>query len=202
MPFSAFDKNTEHLFTGISDGSRRINEIVNNLKEYSRADRIEMDREVNINQVVTSAVNMLHYQLMRHTERFHVDLDESIPSVRGSSQQLVQVVTNLVMNACQALPDKQCGIWVATGYDAATGLVTLTVRDEGQGMPETISSRALEPFFTTRLDSGGTGLGLFITQSIIREHDGSLEFTSEAGRGTTFIARIPAARHAAEEHQP
>lgn len=202
MPFSTFGENSQHLFAGITDGARRINEIVNNLKGYARADRIPAGEDVSINQVVTAAVNILHYQLIRYTDRFHLELDEDIPGVKGSSQQLVQVVTNLVMNACQSIPGKECGIWVTTGFDKPSGQVMIIVRDEGHGIPETVSSKILEPFFTTRLDDGGTGLGLFITQSIIREHNGTLEFTSEPGRGTTFIVKIPAAAVVAEEHAP
>ncbi len=199
IPFSVMNEDSSRLFTGILDGSRRINEIVSNLKGFARQDRNITEHGVDVNRVVTVAVTILHHQLIKHTDNFHLDLTEDIPRVDGSSQQLEQVVINLLMNACQALPHKQRGIWVTTGYDPGAEQVTITVRDEGLGMPGQVSSRMLEPFFTTRLDRGGTGLGLFISQSIVKEHDGTLEFTSEPGKGTTFIVKIPAGKPASQE---
>jgi PAS domain S-box-containing protein len=200
VPFSAMNEDSSRLFAGILDGSRRINDIVNNLKGFARQDRNATEHGVDVNRVVTIAVTMLHHQLIKHTDKFHLDLTEDIPQVDGSSQQLEQVVVNLLMNACQALPRKQCGIWVTTGYDSEAGQVTISVRDEGLGISGQVSNRMLEPFFTTKLDRGGTGLGLFISQSIIKEHDGTLEFTSEPGKGATFIVKIPAGKPASQEH--
>ena len=67
----------------------------------------------------------------------------------------------------------------------------LTVRDEGRGIPEEIMSRIKEPFFTTRRESGGTGLGLYIVDSIIKEHRGELTFSSGSGRGTRAVVAFP-----------
>jgi len=89
---------------------------------------------------------------------------------------------------------------VTTGFEKSSDQAVITVRDEGPGIPGSIGGRVMEPFFTTKLDSGGTGLGLFITESITREHNGSMTFTSEPGRGTTFVVKIPVANPAGEEH--
>jgi len=112
--------------------------------------------------------------------------------VRGNSQQIEQVIINLIMNALQALPDKACGIMVTTATDPGDGAVVIAVRDEGKGMKRKVLERLKEPFFTTKLDSGGTGLGLYIADSIIAEHNGVLEFSSVLGSGTTATIRLPA----------
>ncbi|MBK5276549.1 MAG: PAS domain S-box protein [Desulfuromonadales bacterium] len=200
VPFSVMNEDASHLFTGIVDGSRRINELVGNLKDFARQDRSPAMSEVDINRIVTTAVTMLHYQIVKHTERFHLELEENLPMARGNGQQFEQVVINLLINACQSISNKQCGIWVTTGYDENSDQVSVVVRDEGVGMPVAMHSRIMEPFFTTKFDTGGTGLGLSISQSIIRDHNGSLEFTSEPGKGTSFIVKIPAGRSATEEH--
>ncbi|KAF0221593.1 MAG: PAS domain-containing sensor histidine [Geobacteraceae bacterium] len=200
IPFSEMSEHAPQLFRGITEGSRRINEIVNNLKQFSRQDRSGAERDVDCNQVVTSAVSLLLHQINNYTENFRLDLAEKLPPVRGSHQQLEQVVINLLTNACQALPARECGVRVTTGFDAASGQVTITVRDEGRGIPRDIITKVLEPFFTTKLDSGGTGLGLAISNSIIKDHNGSLNFESEPGKGTTFIVKIPAADPAVKEH--
>jgi PAS domain S-box-containing protein len=200
IPFSQMDSQAEQLFAGVIDGSRRINEIVANLKSFARQERNVADRAVDVNHVVSAAVSFLHHELSRYTEKFQLDLMDDIPHIIGSNQQIGQVIINLLLNACQALPDKQHGIQVATGYDAAADMVTITVRDEGSGMSKEIGNRIMEPFFTTKLDAGGTGLGLSISQSIIKDHEGCLEFDSIPGVGTTFVVKIPAAKPVTKEH--
>jgi PAS domain S-box-containing protein len=192
IPFSELAERSPQLFAGITEGARRIEDIVGNLKNFARQDQLLVERDVDLNRVVTTAVSLLLHQLNRYTDNFHLDLAEDLPFVTGSYQQLEQVAINLLLNAGQALPDKNHGIWVTTGFDAAAGLVTLAVRDEGRGMERDVSNRVMEPFFTTKLDSGGTGLGLSISLSIVKEHNGSLEFESEPDKGTTFIVKIPA----------
>ena len=199
IPFSEMEAHSPQLFAGITDGARRINEIISNLKSFTRPDHQVAKQDVDVNKVVTTAVSILHYELNKYTENLHLDLDEGIPHVKGSSQQLGQVIINLLMNACQSLPGKHCGIWLATGFDAATGEVTTIIRDEGSGISREVGNRIMEPFFTTKLDTGGTGLGLSICQSIIKDHNGFLEFKSEPGNGTTFIVKIPASKPAIEE---
>jgi polar amino acid transport system substrate-binding protein len=105
------------------------------------------------------------------------------------------------MNACQALPSPERGIWLSSGFDADARQVIVSIRDEGAGIPPEVGSRIMEPFFTTKLDSGGTGLGLSISLAILKEHNATLEFTSTPGSGTTFIIRIPACQQAAEEQR-
>jgi signal transduction histidine kinase len=107
---------------------------------------------------------------------------------------LEQVVINLIQNALLALPDAEHGVRVGTGFDPDSGQVLIQVSDEGNGIPPEIAARIMEPFFTTRLEHGGTGLGLAISSTIVKEHGGSIEFSSEQGRGTTFTVRLcPAA---------
>ena len=200
IPYSELDGQSPYLFGGIIEGSRRINEIINNLKGFARQDRMTMERGVDVNRVATSAVSILYHEINNFTENFHLDLAEGIPGVKGNSQQLGQVIINLLMNACQALPARDCGIWLTTGFDAATGHVTIAVRDEGYGMSPDVRTKIMEPFFTTKLDCGGTGLGLSISRSIVKEHHGTLEFVSELGKGTTFIVNIPAGESAVQEY--
>ncbi len=193
VPFSELDAHSPELFDGILDGARRINEIVKSLKGFARQDRFVAEARFDLNQVVTTAVNILHHELVRYTEHFQVELASELPPARGSAQQIGQVIINLLMNACQALPSKSHGIRLVTEWDLGNGQVLVSVQDEGCGISAEQSSRIMEPFFTTKLDSGGTGLGLSICQSIVREHQGSLEFSSVPGSGTTFAVRLPAA---------
>jgi PAS domain S-box-containing protein len=192
VPFSELDAHSPELFEGIIDGTLRIDAIINNLKGFARQDRAVEEIDVDLNKVATSAVTLLHHELVKFTGNFHVDLAPKLPKVKGNIQQLGQVMINLLTNACHSLPDKNCGIWLRTGFDEALGEVTVSVRDEGCGISRDDGSRIMEPFFTTKLDSGGTGLGLSICCSIIKDHAGTLEYSSEPGKGTTFTVKLPA----------
>jgi PAS domain S-box-containing protein len=199
VPFSEMQVHSPKLFAGITDGAKRIESIINNLKKFARNGGPVERVDVNVNQVATSAVSILHYELNKFTDNFHVELGENIPLIKGNSQQLGQIIINLLMNAGQALQHRRGGVWLTTGFDAEAGQVLITVKDEGQGMSPEKSRMIMEPFFTTKLDSGGTGLGLSICQSIIRDHSWSLDFTSEPGAGTIFYLRIPVATVAEKE---
>ena len=196
LPFEELERHVPRLIEGITEGSRRVDDIVNKLKAFARQERNQVKRPVDLNHVARSAASLLHHELIKFTEEFHMELAAELPPVLGHGQQLGQVIINLLMNACQALPGKQCGIWLTTGCDPERGEVSISVRDEGCGMTREDSQRILEPFFTTKLDRGGTGLGLSISESIVKEHGGRLEFSSEPGRGTTFTVWLPAVQAA------
>lgn len=194
LPFSEVALISPQIFTDIVDGTRRIDEIISNLKSFARQETKSPDAVVDVNRVVSTAVSILHHEIVKYTENFDLELSEDVRPVAGSNQQLGQVMINLISNACQSLPDRQKAIRVATGFDAEAGQVIITVRDEGVGITRDISGRIMEPFFTTKLDKGGTGLGLSICHSIIKDHHGVLEFESEPGKGTTFVVKIPPAK--------
>jgi signal transduction histidine kinase len=200
LPFSEMEHHIPEMFAGINDGTRRIKAIIDDLKRFARQDSFDVREKVDINQAVNSAVSILHYEILNHTSRFCLELGTDIPHVFCNAQHLVQVVMNLLMNACQSLPSPAAGIWVSTGYNAEDQSVQITVRDEGIGVPAELGRRILDPFFTTKLDSGGTGLGLSISMSIIKEHNGTLVFDSTPGGGTTFTVKLPLHSSLAEEN--
>jgi PAS domain S-box-containing protein len=192
IPFSELEAHSPELFEGIIDGTLRIDAIINNLKGFARQERTVEEADVDLNMVANSAVTLLHHELVKFTGNFQVHLEKQLPKVRGNVQQLGQVLINLLTNACHALPDKSRGICLSTGFDPLSSQVTISVKDEGCGITKDDGSRIMEPFFTTKLDTGGTGLGLSICCSIIKDHAGTLEYTSEPGRGTTFTVKLPA----------
>lgn len=192
LPFSEVKALAPRLFAGLSEGSRRIGEIVKNLKEFARHDTATLATSFDVNRTVQTAVAMLSHVIHRYTDHFEVELASGLPPARGKAQQIEQVVINLLMNSLQALPDKSRAVCATTAYDDLAGRVVVTIRDEGLGMTREVLEKITEPFFSTRLESGGTGLGLSISASIIKEHHGSLEFESAPGEGTTAVIRLPA----------
>jgi len=192
LPFSQIGQQAPQLFGGIIEGSRRINEIVANLKGFARQETVSLDSEVEINQVVKSAITILRHEIGRMTENFRFEPAENLPRVKGNRHQIGQVIVNLLMNACQALPDKSAAVTLHTYQDQEADQIVVVIHDEGHGMLPEEAARIMEPFFTTKLDSGGTGLGLSICRSIIKDHKGVLDFRTEPGQGTTFFVKLPA----------
>jgi polar amino acid transport system substrate-binding protein len=112
--------------------------------------------------------------------------------IRGNSQRLEQVIINLLQNSCDALPDKQAAITLTTGQTQDGRLVYCMVADEGGGIPAESLAQLTDPFFTTKRARGGTGLGLSVSAGIIKEHGGTINFSS-CERGTTVTINLPAA---------
>jgi len=175
---------------GIQQGALRISDIVGNLKAYGRDDRFKRESVADVNAVVQLSVSILSHLISSSTQRFTLELVEGLPPVSGSARQLEQVVINLIQNALLSLPDPQHGVSVGTGIDQENGQVLIRISDEGEGIPPEIATRIMEPFFTTRLERGGTGLGLAISATIVKEHGGSIDFSSEPGKGTTFTVHL------------
>lgn len=192
LSYSEVSEVLPELLSGITEGSRRIKGIVDSLRDFSRAGKAGAEGLLDVNRAVKASVSILSSQISKFTDNFHVICGDKIPLIKGNEQKIEQVVVNLVMNAVQALPDCKKGVWVYTVHDVNEGVVAIKVRDEGEGMPVEVLERITEPFFTTKFDTGGTGLGLSISYSIIKEHGGSLEFSSLPGEGTTVIVKLPA----------
>ena len=117
---------------------------------------------------------------------------ENLPPVRGNSQRIEQVTVNLILNACQALDGLEQGIHLSTSFDRELNVVTLMIKDEGVGIPPENLAHVTDPFFTTKREVGGTGLGLSVSAGIVKDHHGKLEFRSTLGEGTTAILTLPA----------
>lgn len=190
LPYSEMSEVVPELLSGITDGSRRIKGIVDNLKDFSRKDKAGLEGSFDANWAVKASVSILNNQITKYTDSFEVDCAEMLPKVKGSGQKIEQVIINLVLNALHALPDRKKKVKVSTMLEK--GKVIIEVMDEGAGMTGEVLERVMEPFFTTKSDRGGTGLGLSISYSIIKEHGGSLELASAPGIGTTARIILPA----------
>lgn len=191
LPFAEVRAIMPRLIAGIADGSHRIGNIIDFFKTYARTGSGDTEALFSINSVVISALSLLREQISRRTDEIGLNLQEHIPLVQGSAQRMEQVIINLISNALESLPSRQAGIVLSTSFFAETGEVVLSVRDEGRGMDREVLERSTEPFFSTRKETGGTGLGLYITRMIVHEHRGVLHFMSEPGAGTLVTVALP-----------
>ena len=194
MPYTRAHEKIGQLISGISEGAMRIGKIVEALGGFARQDAGDLDQSVDPNAVVESAMVIVNNLIRKSTHHPSVELEENLPKIRGNKQQLEQVIINLITNSCQALQSPQKCLFVSTSYNETSDLITIRVRDEGEGIPPENLNHIIEPFFTTKRDTGGTGLGLSVSYNIVKNHGGHLHFTSRFGKGTTATVMLPVSR--------
>jgi PAS domain S-box-containing protein len=195
MSYVEMRETIPKFLQGITDGAKRIDRIVGDLKRFSRKEAFEPTAEIDLNRVVESAISLSKSFIYRGTRNFQMALADDLPPIAGSFQRLEQVVVNLLQNACQALCDKEQGIFLRTSYKRDARQLIITVRDEGDGIPARSLKRVKDPFFTTKSKAGGTGLGLSISTKIVEDHCGTLNIESEPGVGTTVRVMLPVSRN-------
>jgi PAS domain S-box-containing protein len=191
--FEEVARDVPQLLQGIVEGSVRIRDFVRELKNFARQDFEGGYEMLPVNDVVQSAVLLMSKTIGLHTSRFSVRYGAGLPLVKGRRQRLEQIVVNLVQNSCHALTGPHQGIEIETLYHEPSASVRIVVRDQGVGIRPRDLPRVTEPFYSTKREQGGTGLGLPISLSIAREHGGQLLLSSVVGDGTTAIVALPAA---------
>lgn len=192
LNYSRVRNEIPRLYSEVIDAAHRIKVIVEDLKEFVSQEDAESQEELDLNEVVRKAVRLAANVIKNSTSGFQVTYGEGMPATRGVFGRLEQVVLNLLLNACQSLPKTDCCIHVSTRFDDRCGRIVLEIRDEGVGIAPENLPRLTDPFFTTRRQSGGTGLGLSVSARIVKEHGGELDFSSVPGEGTTVTLTLPA----------
>lgn len=175
----------------IVENSERIARVVQGLRDYGVGDRSSLRPNLDINAAVSAALSVLTCQ-MKQDVSLKTSLGTDIPVIIGSHQQLEQVLINLIVNAMQSLPDGRGEVFLSTRYDSETAEVMVEVQDNGTGISAETMERLFEPFFSTKLERGGSGLGLYISQYIVAEHGGRLRIWSQPGNGTLVQVILPA----------
>lgn len=198
LPFSEAEQTLPELLAQITKNSNRIQRIVESLKHLSRKDQTSLFTQVDLNKVLVAAIDILREPIQENTESLVLDISDPLPRVHGNSQQLVQIFTNVILNALQALPSRECGILITATTDPLAGVVAIHIKDEGEGISKEHLEALTEPFFSTKATTGGTGLGLSISQSLIGEHQGTMVFESRPGEGTTVTIEFPIAEELGE----
>ena len=194
LPYSEMRQEIPRILSGMQDGAKRIKRIVHDLKDFARRDDAGDKGLIDLNRVVQTALRLVDPTIRKATSSLAIDLGIGLPKFLGNTQRVEQVVVNLVLNACQALPDREHGIEISTRLAADPLRLELRVQDQGGGIAPEHLSRLTDPFFTTKRDSGGTGLGLSVSAGIVKEHGGSISFDSTPGRGTTVTLSFPVAK--------
>lgn len=191
IAYARMREEIPRMLEEMQEGATRIKRIVNDLKDFARREEGAGKALIDVGDASRKAVRLVEATIRKHTSHFSARYEEDLPLVWGNSQRIEQVIINLVLNACQALPDKNRAIEITTRHDAEAGKVILCVRDEGTGIAPQHLPHLTDPFFTTKRETGGTGLGLSVSAGILKEHGGCLTFDSAPGRGTIACLELP-----------
>ena len=169
---------------------QRCKRIIDGLLDFSRP-RAQERVSLQVNTVVERALFLLKHHARFKQLTVQAELGTELRSVHASSEQLIQVMIALLMNAADAMP--QYGRVLVRTRPAPRGAkhVVIEVQDEGTGMSRNQMARIFEPFYTTKEPGRGTGLGLAICHGIVADHGGRIEVSSEPGKGTRFTILLP-----------
>ena len=184
--------------------SNRAAKIVRDLLTFARRAEGEQRERVDLNDVIGYLMATQRYAMETRGIERHVDLEPNLPPVFAERTQIEQVALNLLVNARQALEamidapaqigpgprERKPRIGVRTWSEGHT--IMLEISDNGPGIPPELRSRIWDPFFTTKPEGEGTGLGLPMVHGIVTSYDGTIELDTEVGGGTRFTISLPA----------
>lgn len=182
----------QEYFKLIENDAFRANKILQNLLEFSRPPEMELEG-LPLNDVVLGSMALCVHQLQMQGVKVETKLGEGLPAIRGNSNQLRQVLLNLMLNAGQAMEQSPKKLITVTTGRSEAGFVEIRVADTGPGLADDVKDKLFKPFFTTKRRGQGTGLGLSVSRSIIEAHRGSIRAEGAPGVGATFIIRLPEA---------
>jgi PAS domain S-box-containing protein len=185
-------QNMREIIDAFKIGGNRINRVITSLKEFSRSDETTQKKPVAISDVIQGALIIVGAQVRMTVSNIDQDIAKNIPSINGHFQKIEQVITNLLINAHQAIVAGNKGrIVIRCHYIERLKAVVVEVEDNGRGIEREIIDHIFDPFFTTRRDRDGTGLGLSISYGLIKEHHGIISVLSRPGLGSRFSVYLP-----------
>ncbi len=171
----------------IEEHVERARKVVHNMLGYARKMEPHLE-DVDINDTINQTISLLENYARNNNIDIQTDLSSQLPIIASDQAQLQQVFLNLISNAIDAIGKDGLIEIISRTSDA---LVTVSIKDDGPGIPEDKQKRIFDPFFTTKEAGKGTGLGLWVSYSIIEKLGGKIGLKSEVGKGATFTVEIP-----------
>ncbi len=191
LPYDDAIDSIPGMIRGLTDASRRIENNINDLKNFARRGDQQNLVEISVNEAVESAVRLLQSMIKSKTDYLQLNLADDLPNIESNLQHVEQIVINLLSNALDALPDKKHKVWISSFFDNETRHIRIEIKDNGTGIPKPDLKKIFDPFFTTKQEVGGTGLGLAIANNLTKEHGGHLSCFSVKNEGTIFTVSFP-----------
>ena len=183
------EKFQRHL-TLVESETHRCSKIVSNLLAFSRKSELQLN-DMNINELLDKSILLSQHKLMLQNIQIKTDLDPGIPKVLGDFNQIQQCVINLIFNAIDAMSDGGT-LTIISSFDPSKEMVEIKVADTGYGIADEDLHQIFDPFYSTKTEGQGLGLGLSLVYGIIDRHKGTITVESELGKDTVFIISLPA----------
>lgn len=191
MPFSTAKVEIRGANESILNNANRVERIIQDLRTYNLGERNELGPGVEVNLVVEEALTIIRANGRQGEISITPVLAANLPDVTGNQNQLEQVVVNLLLNAMQAMSGSKGLITVRTEHSDGENEVRIIVADQGEGITPEVRKHLFEAFYSTRIEKGGSGLGLYISNYIVSEHNGRLTIDSVPGAGATATVHLP-----------
>lgn len=179
-------EDVPELIVSCIKGVSRISDIVSSLKTFSKKSDDKFE-QINLNEVIDHSLKIVWNQL-KYDHQVDKNLSTSLPTIYANEGQLQQVFVNLFINASQAMKAKGT---LSITTKAVDKYIEVSIIDTGYGMSQSTIEQLFEPFYTTKQDQGGTGLGLSVSYAIIEKHQALISVNSELGVGSEFTIRFP-----------
>lgn len=193
LPFGVAKGEIRGAAESILNNADRVERVIQDLRTYNLGERSELSPGVSVNRVVEEALTIIRAHGHQGKISITPALASDLPKTIGNQYQLEQVVVNLLLNAMQSMPDNKGTVTIKTEYSAETAEVNIVVVDQGEGIKPEVRKHLCEAFFSTRIDKGGSGLGLYISNFIVLEHKGRLTIDSGQKGGTVATVHLPVA---------
>jgi len=178
-------KEIEKLIVSIKNGTKRTTEIVKGLRTFSRLDK-DIIKTADIHEGLDSTLILLYNKYKNRIRIFKNYGD--LPLIECYPGQLHQIFMNILSNAVDAIENTGT---ISITTSIVNGLIRISIKDSGRGIPENLKEKIFEPFYTTKEVGMGTGLGLSISHGIIEKHNGRIDVKSEVEKGSEFIITLP-----------
>ncbi|MEM6497032.1 MAG: PAS-domain containing protein, partial [Pseudomonadota bacterium] len=191
MQNSVTEPKLRRQIDNIAQAADRCSRIVKAFLAMARQRPTELVR-CSVNELLLTAVDIVGHRLRASGVEIEMDLDESVPDIEADEDQIIQVFTNLLVNAEQALADQEgdLRLKLRSRIDSRASEAIVTIADNGPGIDQEILSRIFEPFYTTKDVGTGTGIGLAFSHRIVDTHGGRIEVSSEKGKGAKFSVHL------------
>jgi len=190
----AYDFLEDNLIQLVADmelAAHRVAKTVSDLKNYSKQSNVAEKTPMQVNHAVKNAMRLANTTLRKSSVRVSLELEDDLPRIQGNLQSIEQIILNIIINAVQAIDHRHGEIEIVTGFQVKDGRVFIKIKDNGRGISSAMADKIFLPFVTDKQTQGGTGLGLSVTYSLVKAHQGEIQFETRAGRGTSFTVYLP-----------
>jgi len=192
------DQTVSRDLERIHNEAQRAVKVVQNLLTFARRHGLKKGY-ADINEILGRTLELRAYELKTSNIELVVELAPDLPKVMADFGQIQEVFLNIILNAEQALTEADHGGKLSVRTRKIRDYIEVCFTDDGPGIPAEHLGKVFDPFFTTRGEKGGTGLGLSVCHGILREHGGRIYIESKPGKGASFIVELPAVTEEIDE---